>query len=117
MLTFDNVSLSYGSFLALDGVSLHAETGELVVLARRQRRGQELHLPDRQRHPQSRRRQHPLRRQELVGRKPSQIVATGLVQCPEGRKLFPQMSVLKNLMLGAYVHRGDRRATASASKK
>jgi branched-chain amino acid transport system ATP-binding protein len=30
------------------------------------------------------------------------------VHCPEGRKLFPQMPVLKNLMLGAYVHRSDR---------
>ena len=37
----------------------------------------------------------------------AQIVASGVVQCPEGRKLFPQMSVLKNLMLGAYVHRRD----------
>jgi branched-chain amino acid transport system ATP-binding protein len=36
-------------------------------------------------------------------------VSHGVVQCPEGRKLFPQMSVLKNLMLGAYVH---RKATA-----
>ena len=35
-------------------------------------------------------------------------VEHGVVHCPEGRKLFPQMSVLKNLMLGAYVHRGDR---------
>ncbi|MDB6001519.1 MAG: livF [Rhizobacter sp.] len=40
--------------------------------------------------------------------KPSQIVETGVVQCPEGRKLFPGMSVLKNLRLGAYVHRRDR---------
>jgi branched-chain amino acid transport system ATP-binding protein len=31
------------------------------------------------------------------------------VQCPEGRKLFPAMSVLKNLTLGAYVHRRDSR--------
>ena len=45
---------------------------------------------------------------ELVGMKPSQIVERGVVHCPEGRKLFPQMSVLKNLMLGAYVHRRDR---------
>ncbi len=37
----------------------------------------------------------------------AQIVEAGVVQCPEGRKLFPQMSVLKNLMLGAYVHRRD----------
>ena len=32
MLKFENVSLRYGSFLALDGVSLHADRGELVVL-------------------------------------------------------------------------------------
>jgi branched-chain amino acid transport system ATP-binding protein len=40
--------------------------------------------------------------------KPSQIVHDGLVHCPEGRKLFPGMSVLKNLTLGAYVHRADK---------
>jgi len=39
--------------------------------------------------------------------RPSQIVQTGVVQCPEGRKLFPGMSVLKNLMLGGYVYRRD----------
>ncbi|MCY1239618.1 High-affinity branched-chain amino acid transport ATP-binding protein LivF [compost metagenome] len=39
--------------------------------------------------------------------KPSQIVQAGLVHCPEGRKLFPAMSVEKNLVLGAYVHRRD----------
>jgi branched-chain amino acid transport system ATP-binding protein len=33
------------------------------------------------------------------------------VHCPEGRKLFAGMSVLKNLMLGAYVHRGDSAGT------
>ena len=48
------------------------------------------------------------RNQELVGMRPSQVVQLGVVQCPEGRKLFPQMSVLQNLMLGAYVHRGDK---------
>jgi branched-chain amino acid transport system ATP-binding protein len=40
--------------------------------------------------------------------KPSGVVQRGVVLCPEGRKLFPQMTVLKNLMLGAYVHRGDK---------
>jgi branched-chain amino acid transport system ATP-binding protein len=33
------------------------------------------------------------------------------VHCPEGRKLFPEMSVRKNLLLGAYVHRHDRSET------
>jgi len=40
--------------------------------------------------------------------RPAQIVQSGLVHCPEGRKLFPLMSVRKNLELGAYVHRSDK---------
>ncbi len=39
------------------------------------------------------------------------IVALGIAQCPEGRKLFPDLSVEKNLRLGAYVGRRDRRGT------
>tara|TARA_B100002052_G_scaffold19105_1_gene15157 strand:+ start:1337 stop:1981 length:645 start_codon:yes stop_codon:yes gene_type:complete len=47
---------------------------------------------------------------DMTGAKPSALVARGVVQCPEGRKLFPDMSVLKNLWLGGYVHRADKRA-------
>ena len=107
MLTFDNVSLSYGSFLALDGVSLHAETGELVVLLGANGAGKSSIFLTASGIHKAAGGSIRFGDKELVGRKPSQIVASGLVQCPEGRKLFPQMSVLKNLMLGAYVHRGD----------
>jgi branched-chain amino acid transport system ATP-binding protein len=108
MLTFDNVSLSYGSFLALDGVSLHAETGELVVLLGANGAGKSSIFLTASGIHKAAGGSIRFGQTELVGRKPSQIVSTGLVQCPEGRKLFPQMSVLKNLMLGAYVHRGDK---------
>jgi branched-chain amino acid transport system ATP-binding protein len=107
MLTFDNVSLSYGSFLALDGVSLHAEAGELVVLLGANGAGKSSIFLTASGIHKAAGGSIRFGDKELVGRKPSQIVASGLVQCPEGRKLFPQMSVLKNLMLGAYVHRGD----------
>ncbi len=107
MLTFDNVSLSYGSFLALDGVNLHAETGELVVLLGANGAGKSSIFLTASGIHKAAGGSIRFDDKELVGRKPSQIVSTGLVQCPEGRKLFPQMSVLKNLMLGAYVHRGD----------
>ena len=40
----------------------------------------------------------------------SKVVRRGLSLCPEGRQLFPQLSVLKNLTLGAYTRRKDRRA-------
>lgn len=108
MLTFDKVSLSYGSFLALDGVSLHAETGELVVLLGANGAGKSSIFLTASGIHKAAGGSIRFDDKELVGRKPSQIVSTGLVQCPEGRKLFPQMSVLKNLMLGAYVHRGDK---------
>ena len=48
---------------------------------------------------------------ELRKLRPDAIVALGIAQCPEGRKLFPDLSVEKNLRLGAYVGRRDRRGT------
>ena len=108
MLTFDNVSLSYGSFLALDGVSLHADSGELVVLLGANGAGKSSIFLTASGIHKAAGGSIRFGDKDLVGRKPSHIVANGLVQCPEGRKLFPQMSVLKNLMLGAYVHRGDK---------
>jgi branched-chain amino acid transport system ATP-binding protein len=108
MLTFDNVSLSYGSFRALDGVNLHANTGELVVLLGANGAGKSSIFLTASGLHKAAGGSIRFNDTELVGMKPSQIVSNGLVQCPEGRKLFLQMSVLKNLMLGAYVHRGDK---------
>ncbi|NLD67771.1 MAG: ABC transporter ATP-binding protein [Limnobacter sp.] len=109
MLRLEGVSLNYGSFRALDGISLHAEPGELVVLLGANGAGKSsifltisglthasagsIRFGDR----------------ELKGMRPSQIVASGVVHCPEGRKLFPGMTVRKNLLLGGYVHRRDRK--------
>ena len=107
MLTLENVSLNYGSFTALNGVSLHADQGELVVLLGANGAGKSsIFLTISGIHKAA---GGSIRYgdKNLVGMKPSQIVQHGVVQCPEGRKLFPGMSVLKNLMLGAYVHRGD----------
>ena len=111
MLRIDNVSLSYGSFRALDKINIHADEGELVVLLGSNGAGKSsifLTISGLQRAASGSIRFGSL---ELVGRKPSQIVADGLVHCPEGRKLFPGMSVLKNLTLGAYVHRRDQKGT------
>ena len=40
-----------------------------------------------------------------------QVVREGVILCPEDRKIFPQMSVYKNLQLGAWVHGGDQERT------
>lgn len=107
MLKFENVSLKYGSFLALDQVSLHADQGELVVLLGANGAGKSSLFLTASGIHKAACGSITWNGQELVGRKPSAIVQSGVVQCPEGRKLFPQMSVRKNLELGAYVHRRD----------
>lgn len=107
MLKFENVSLKYGSFLALDQVSLHADQGELVVLLGANGAGKSSLFLTASGIHKAAGGSITWNGHELVGRKPSAIVQSGVVQCPEGRKLFPQMSVRKNLELGAYVHRRD----------
>ncbi|RYG13685.1 MAG: ABC transporter ATP-binding protein [Burkholderiales bacterium] len=108
MLTFDNVSQHYGSFRALNGISLQAKEGELVVLLGANGAGKSTIFLTASGLNKATGGSIRFRNQELVGMRPSQVVQLGVVQCPEGRKLFAQMSVLQNLMLGAYVHRGDK---------
>ncbi|HBZ05581.1 ABC transporter ATP-binding protein [Massilia haematophila] len=111
MLKLDKVNLSYGSFRALHDVSLHADEGELVVLLGSNGAGKSSIFLTMSGLNKASSGTIRFGSQNLVGRKPSQIVADGLIHCPEGRKLFPGMSVLKNLTLGAYVHRGDSKGT------
>jgi branched-chain amino acid transport system ATP-binding protein len=108
MLKLDNVALDYGSFRALDGINLHAGDGELVVLLGANGAGKSsifLAMSGLRRASGG---SMLVNNRQMLGMTPAQIVRSGVIQCPEGRKLFPGMSVLKNLTLGAYVHRGDK---------
>lgn len=108
MLKLENVDAGYDSFKALDGVSMVVGDGELVVLLGANGAGKTtlfntisgLLKPSAGR--------VSLNGVDVTGKKPSSLVRAGMVQCPEGRKLFPEMSVMKNLMLGGYVHRRDK---------
>jgi branched-chain amino acid transport system ATP-binding protein len=107
MLRLEGVTLYYGSFRALDRIGLHADPGELVVILGANGAGKSslfLAISGLRTLAGGSVR---LNGEEIAGRKPSHIVRAGVVHCPEGRKLFPGMSVLKNLVLGAYVHRSD----------
>ncbi|MBX3610594.1 MAG: ABC transporter ATP-binding protein [Hydrogenophaga sp.] len=108
MLTFKDVSLHYGAFRALENVNLHVEAGELVVLLGANGAGKSSIFRALSGLTPISGGDIALSGTALKGMKPSQVVRQGVVQCPEGRKLFLQMSVLKNLMLGAYVHHRDK---------
>ncbi len=108
MLHFEGVNLHYGSFRALNGITLHAAPGELVVLLGANGAGKTSIFMAASGIQRPSAGSIRFAERELVGLRPAQIVACGLVHCPEGRKLFPMMSVKKNLTLGAYVHRRDK---------
>jgi branched-chain amino acid transport system ATP-binding protein len=50
--------------------------------------------------------------QGILGARSSEIAARGIVQVPEGREIFPDMTVVDNLLVGAWVRRRDRSAAA-----
>lgn len=108
MLQLNQVDVCYGSFKALTDVSMTVNTGELVVLLGANGAGKTslFNAISGLLKPASGDIQFEDKR--LNGMKASAIVSSGVVQCAEGRKLFPQMSVMQNLMMGAYVHRRDR---------
>ena len=108
MLQLNNVDVCYGSFKAISDVSMTVESGELVVLLGANGAGKSSLFNAISGLVRPSAGQIDFEGRRLSGLKPSGIVSSGVVQCAEGRKLFPQMSVMQNLMMGAYVHRRDK---------
>ncbi len=109
MLKLNKVDLFYGAFKALNEVSIHANQGELIVLLGANGAGKSsLFLAISGIHKIASG-SVEYAGQNISNIRPAKIVRSGLVHCPEGRKLFPGMSVYKNLMLGGFTRRGDRK--------
>lgn len=110
MLTLRNVSLSYGREQALRDVSLSVQEGELVVLLGSNGAGKSTVFRAISGLAKCSGGSIEFHGRPIQGRPSHELVRLGIVQCPEGRKLFPKLSVRKNLLLGAYLHRKDKAA-------
>lgn len=108
MLQLKNVDVCYGSFKALSNISMTVDTGGLVVLLGANGAGKSTLFNTLSGLNKPTAGDIEFEGKRLNGLKPNAVVSSGIVQCAEGRKLFPQMSVYQNLMMGAYVHRRDR---------
>jgi len=108
-LKLSDLWVNYGPFTALKGIDMEVMRGELVVLLGangagkstvfrtisglvKPSRGEIRHLG-----------------QPIGSWPPNRVVRSGIVQCAEGRKLFPGMTVLENLKMGGFVHRRNKR--------
>ena len=109
MLNLEGINTFYGNIQALIGISLSVEKGEIVTILGSNGAGKTTLLKTISGLLQARSGVATFEGQRIEKLNSSAIVRLGISQCPEGRKLFPEMSVLKNLRLGAYVRRQDKK--------
>jgi branched-chain amino acid transport system ATP-binding protein len=107
LLEINNLFVHYGKALALEGISLRVEKGELVGVLGPNGAGKTTLLKAISRTVPPSSGHIELAGQSLDGLPAHKVVGHGICHCPEGRRLFPELSVLKNLMLGAYL-RNDK---------
>jgi branched-chain amino acid transport system ATP-binding protein len=105
-LIVENIEAGYGAVRVLHGVSMHVEQGESVVLLGSNGNGKSTLIKCIMGIVQPSSGRIALEvdgaRIDLAGRSPQAIVDLGIALVPEGRRLFPTLSVEENLMLGAY---------------
>jgi branched-chain amino acid transport system ATP-binding protein len=107
VLELDDIHSYYGAIHALKGISLEVREGEIVTLIGANGAGKSTTL--RSINGLNRPRQGKIRfnGRDITTTPPHQIVKLGIAQSPEGRRLFPRMSVFENLEMGAF-QRDDR---------
>jgi branched-chain amino acid transport system ATP-binding protein len=108
VLKLTNVSVKYGSFTAVHDVNIEVSQGEIVVLLGANGAGKSTIFRTISGLSKPSAGEIFFDGVKLNKRSADQIVQLGIGQCPEGRKLFPQMSVQENLRMGAYVHRRNK---------
>ena len=101
MLKIENVETFYGDLQALRGISLEVAEGEIVTVIGSNGAGKSTTLKTISGMLRARKGSITWDHQSITQCSTSEIVAMGIIQIPEGRQLFPSMTVLENLELGA----------------
>ena len=105
LLELDDIHTFYGNIEALKGVSLDVEEGEIVTLIGSNGAGKSTTLRSISGLTPPREGSVRFDGEEIGETPPQDIVRLGIAQAPEGRKIFPRMTVRENLELGAYLRR------------
>ena len=105
MLELADVHTYYGNIQALRGLSLSVQPGEIVTLIGANGAGKTTTLKTIIGTVRPRRGTVSFNGARLDGLETDRIVRLGIAQSPEGRRVFPRMSVLENLELGAFARR------------
>jgi branched-chain amino acid transport system ATP-binding protein len=110
LLEVEGLEVSYGAVRALRGVDLYVDTGEIVGLVGANGAGKSTLLRAISGLVKARRGSVKLAGTELGRAATTRIVAAGIAHVPEGRRVWPDMSVTENLRLGGVIVGGDSEA-------
>jgi branched-chain amino acid transport system ATP-binding protein len=111
LLRLDGLRAGYGPIEALRGLDLEVREGELVCLLGANGAGKSSTLRAISGLLRARSGRIVFDGREIHALEPSEILRAGIAHCPEGRRVFPHLTVEENLAMGAYVRR-DRVAIA-----
>jgi branched-chain amino acid transport system ATP-binding protein len=105
MLKLENVVAGYGNIVALRGISLEVNEGEIITLIGANGAGKSTTLMTISGIVAAREGKITFLDQEIQNKSPETTVKMGLSQVPEGRHIFPQLTVQENLDMGAFLRR------------
>ena len=105
MLKLQGLHTFYGNIEALKGLDLTVEEGEIIALLGANGAGKTTTLNSISGLTPPRRGRVFFDGGEITGRSPESLVARGLIEVPEGRRIFPALTVMENLKMGAYLRR------------
>ncbi len=108
MLTVKDLQVQYGAFVALHGVSLSVEEGQVVSIVGANGAGKTTLINTISGLLRPTAGEITFEGQDLTRLESHAIAALGIVQVPEGRKLFPDMTVYENLLMGSYSKRSKQ---------
>jgi branched-chain amino acid transport system ATP-binding protein len=116
LLEVEGLTAYYGDFQALFGLSFQVRAAEVVALLGGNGAGKttSLRVISGLLHPRTGRVR--FNGQDITGRSPADIVDLGIAHCPEGRQLFPEMSVEENLWLGSYLPRARKNRSGNLAR-
>jgi branched-chain amino acid transport system ATP-binding protein len=112
MLEIRNMVCAYGQVAALRGITLEVRQGQLVALIGANGAGKSTTLRAISGLVPPRSGTIILAGEDITGASPREVLARGIAHCPEGRRVFPHMSVQENLKMGTYL-RSDRAGIAA----
>jgi branched-chain amino acid transport system ATP-binding protein len=113
LLEVNDLHVYYGAIHALQGVSFHVDEGEIVTLIGANGAGKSTTLKTISGLLRPRQGNIFFQGQELTKVSAPQIVSMGIVQVPEGRKIFAPLTVRENLEMGAYSRKDGKEIQAS----